>query len=330
MTWNPNDPLATPLDADGNNSGAVNAADYSIYRNLENTIGAWYDPPAGLASTSALIDSTTAPQVVNVTISGSSSVHAAYAFDAHDGSGEQLRTVPVGGADTISITFNEQVNVQSADLRVVGMATATVPTLAEFNYNPATKTAAWRYTGLLAKDYYILSLSDTVTDAEGYRLDGEWVNPLNLTTTNAAVSEFPSGNGAAGGDFNFLFTLLAGDANLDATVGIADLSILAANYGILTGRLFTQGDFNGDGAVSGADLSMLAGVYPTTINFGFVRADLNFDRAINDFDLTTLVDNFGLTGAMYEDGDLNGDGSVTQADLDLMFAQYGLEFSVVG
>jgi hypothetical protein len=36
-----------------------------------------------------------------------------------------------------------------------------------------------------------------------------------------------------------------------------------------------------------------------------------------------------MTGATWADGDLNGDGQVTMADLDLAYAQFGLELDVV-
>jgi hypothetical protein len=47
---------------------------------------------------------------------------------------------------------------------------------------------------------------------------------------------------------------LDGDANLDGTVNIADLSKVLTNYD-QTGKLWADGDFNGDGAVDISDLS---------------------------------------------------------------------------
>ena len=172
----------------------------------------------------------TAPTVVNVTISGSNSTHAAYSFDAHDGSGEQLRTVPVGGADTISITFSEDVNVVAENLRVVGLRTCNVPTVVEFAYDIATMTATWRFEHLVPNDHYLISLSDAVTDITGARLDGEWKNPVSLFTTNSQVSHFPSGDDHAGGNFNFVMTLLAGDFSLNNIVGYADEVIYWNSY----------------------------------------------------------------------------------------------------
>src|SRR5690606_22097578 len=56
----------------------------------------------------SITDEPGAPQVTNVIISNTvpNSPHAPFSFDTVDGSGLQLRTVPVGGADTVSIQFS--------------------------------------------------------------------------------------------------------------------------------------------------------------------------------------------------------------------------------
>ncbi len=55
-----------------------------------------------------------------------------------------------------------------------------------------------------------------------------------------------------------------GDANLDTSVDVADLGILAGSYGTMTGLVcWGQGDFSGDGNVDVADLGILAGNYGT-------------------------------------------------------------------
>ena len=67
-----------------------------------------------------------APQVENVVISGSNSEHEAYDFAAEMLAsnwiaGDQLKTVPVGGADTIAITFSEGVTIDKSFLVLAGM-----------------------------------------------------------------------------------------------------------------------------------------------------------------------------------------------------------------
>ncbi len=189
------DPTKRDIHADGNGDGTVDAADYSVWRNNFGNFGAWVTTAGsgggGGSGGIPLFDPLNVPRVANVTISGSSSPHAPYSFDAHDGSGEQLRTVPVGGADTISITFTEDVNISADTLKLTGLRTANRPALAEFSYDLGTMTATWRFTGWALADHYAISLSDAVTDVEGNRLDGEWTNPASLFTVNPAVSEFP-------------------------------------------------------------------------------------------------------------------------------------------
>jgi hypothetical protein len=62
----------------------------------------------------------------------------------------------------------------------------------------------------------------------------------------------------------FMFDLsIPGDANVDGAVNVSDLSLLAANYGTVSGATWAMGDFTGDGAVNVSDLSLLAANYGT-------------------------------------------------------------------
>jgi len=270
-----------------------------------------------------------APQITDLVIRGSGSPHTPYSFDAVDGSGLQLQTVPVGGADTISITFSELVNVSADSLRVIGLTTANVPQLAEFTYDVMTMTATWRFEAWAMGDQYLISLPDTVTDVEGNFLDGEWVNPASVTTVNSLVSTFPSGNGTPGGNFNFVATLLAGDANLDGLVDFLDLGILSSNYNNLIDQAYGDADFNGDGAVTLNDLSSLAYNWLLNLQDVWVMADLNGDFIVDASDLSIINDNIGMTGATYADGDLNNDGVVDIEDVYLAFDQFDLGLSLV-
>ena len=318
--------------ADGNGNGLVDSLDYIIWTKGAGTEGAWYIGSHGVGSLLPIVDFGNAPTVANVTISGSNSTHDPYSFATHVGSGEQLVTVPVGGADSISITFSEDVNVSASDLRLVGLTTANVPALAEFSYDMVTMTATWRFENVVANDIYLISLSDAITDIEGNRLDGEWVNPATTTTTNALVSVFPSGDGNAGGTFNFAFTIMAGDANRNNIVDGTDYGILSYNYYIHTlNAQFTQGDFSGDGIADNPDYDIWTAEYLKYNNFTSIEmlGDLNGDFVVNNADMQTLANHVGMSNPTWADGDLNGDGQINTADLDLMFAQYGLGLSVV-
>lgn len=318
----------TDLRADGNGDGVVDAADYLVWRNNLGEISAWSTESVVAGLSFPVVQVGAAPQVTNVVVSGSQSAHSPYSFDTVDGSGEQLRTVPVGGADTISITFSEDVNVMESDLSLAGMTTGHRPTLAEFDYDVSTMTATWRFTGWTIGDNYLLSLKDTITDVEGDCLDGEWTNPETLTTVNSSVSEFPSGDGTMGGAFNFALSILRGDGDLDGVVTLADLFLVQNNFG-LTGQPFSSGDYNGDGAVSGFDLNIVMTNFGTSIQTLWLRGDLDGDFDIDQNDISTINANFGMSSPTYADGDLDGDGDVDIDDLDFAFAQFGMELEVV-
>jgi len=57
-----------------------------------------------------------------------------------------------------------------------------------------------------------------------------------------------------------------------------------------------------------------------------IRCDFNSDGVVNDADLTIVSENAGMTGATWADGDVTGDGQVTEADLDQVFDQIGPQF----
>jgi hypothetical protein len=95
-----------------------------------------------------------------------------------------------------------------------------------------------------------------VTAPDGHRLDGEW--PIGLRS--ASVGAFVSGDGAAGGDFQFPISFLGGDTTRDGTVNALDLANVrrrlnstiknevGAGYSIFA-------DFNGDGRINALDLA---------------------------------------------------------------------------
>ncbi len=322
------------LDQQGDvdSDGDVDGNDFLLWSSRFNDYSAWYEGTinVGVGYTMPLILAEFAPRIMNLTISGSNSLHDPYAFDTVVGSGEQIQTVPVGGADTISITFDELVNISADSLRLIGLTTANVPQLAEFSYDPMTMTATWRFEAWATGDLYLISLPDSVTDIDGNPLDGEWVNPESLSSDNSSglISTFPSGDGWAGGNFNFVATLLPGDANLDGVVDSSDLSILSGNFNILFAQTFEDGDFNGDGAVDLLDLGIVSPNWLLNLQDIWVLADLDGNFEVDDDDIQVINDNFGMTGATRADGDLDGDGVVGIEDLDLAFAQFGLGLQV--
>ena len=195
-----------------------------------------------------------------------------------------------------------------------------------FSYSPVTHQATWRFNTPFAANQYVLSLSDLVTDAHNNRLDGEWTNPFRLATNNTLVSDFPSGNGLAGGNFNFVFSMLPGDADLNNLVNTFDYTIWYTNYygDPPLNAVFTQGDMDGSGEVDyGEDYFVYANFLRDFTQL--VSADFNGDGLVNDLDLA-------IWQAGYEDdsaGDADGDGDVDGVDYLIWQRQSGLELTWV-
>ena len=86
------------------------------------------------------------------------------------------------------------------------------------------------------------------------------------TSASSSPTGFQNGTYSAGTSVN-ITTALAGDANLDGSVGISDFNALSHNYGqplsFNGGQPFTwaEGDFNGDGSVGIADFNALSHNY---------------------------------------------------------------------
>jgi hypothetical protein len=211
---------------------------------------------------------TTAPRVESVVIGSSYSddtLHPDYTVP--DGDGDQLRTPPVAAANEIKITFSDamaqsgggeldedsltitRVSDDGTDVDVVG-----------YSWNAGTKTGTWTFdtdgnggTTPYARGQFVLAVSDDADNVAGLALDGEWTNPTSLADTN--TSTFASGNGTAGGDFEFYITLLPGDVNRDNVVDNADVAaLLGGGYGQGSGQTWTDGDMTGEGAAGLQDL----------------------------------------------------------------------------
>jgi hypothetical protein len=123
-----------------------------------------------------------------------------------------------------------------------------------FTYNAATFTATLLLPAHIGADKLVLHVNDTVEDLTGNNLDGEWTN---------GVTNFPSGNGTEGSDFNFRFNVLPGDSNRNGaltgpTDGVLGSDVIKVrNSQFLTtvdSKYSVFDDVNGSGNVSGVDV----------------------------------------------------------------------------
>lgn len=182
---------------------------------------------------------TTPPKVAGVTI-GSNGTQPDFAVPA-DGTGAQRKTLPLFNAATVNeikIKFSEQPTVQQSHLTVRPVGGATLA-IQSFTAPSAGNnfTGTWITSAGLGAGFFELELSDNIVDAEGNRLDGEWINPTSATQTSGA-SSWPSGDGTngsyAGGmasAFKFRFVIQPGDVDRDNDVDLDDLNTVRNNFG---------------------------------------------------------------------------------------------------
>ncbi|NLE36967.1 MAG: hypothetical protein GX621_02985, partial [Pirellulaceae bacterium] len=189
---------------------------------------------------------------------------------------KQLQPLPMyDGIDRVLITFDQVVSSSEGEL--LDYLTITDERGAGTTHHPTSvslsadgMTATWTFATTFRHGEWVLDLSDRVTSYDPYldehvALDGEWNGPDYLGDASSTSCFFyylkTSGDGAAGGDFTFAFSLLLpGDANRDGRVDELDLQTVAANVyaGISSGATWEDGDFDGDGDVDDDDLYALA------------------------------------------------------------------------
>ena len=255
------------------NLGTLGAGD------VGDTVVVSVTPNDGILTGTAATDTATVintPRVTNVVVgsdawSGSFLTYLAAqnpnntgGYSLPVGSGAQLLPLPWTNLDEIKVTFNENVTVDQTDMMLVGVNTPSYNVAGgTFSYNAATYTATWTLPAAIADDKLLLELNadggDPIHDALGNRLDGEWTNPV--TTNDTGTSQYPSGNGVAGGNFLFRFNVLPGDVNQDGYVEAADALLIrgALNSSPGQGNYSIFRDVTGGGSVTANDFQLVLG-----------------------------------------------------------------------
>ena len=139
----------------------------------------------------------------------------------------QLLPLPGSNLNEVIIQFTEAVNVTEGDLVLTGV---NVPSygFSAFSYDAVAHRATWTLSQNLSRDKLLLDLdgstANAVVDMAGNRLDGDWVNPTwSPPSAPSGGDAWPSGDGTAGGDFQFRINVLPGDVNQDGTVNVLGL-----------------------------------------------------------------------------------------------------------
>jgi len=164
------------------------------------------------------------------------------------GSSSQSASLTWKNINQVSITFSEDVQVDAADLSLSGINHATY-SFGAFHYDPQARVATWTLSSYLDKDRYRIDLdtngANPVRDLDGNVLDGDWTN--NSSTV--------SGNGTAGGDFQFNFNVLPTDVNNTGNITTYDYTYIrqldgksTSSSGYIAGR-----DINGDSVINSTD-----------------------------------------------------------------------------
>jgi hypothetical protein len=187
-----------------------------------------------------------------------------HGYRVPSGSVAQLTSLPWFNVDQIVISFSEDVDIQAADLALSAVNTASVA-VADFFYDAFTHVATWTLDNPLPNNRYNVELNadgvNPVVDLEGNRLDGEWSNNSDV---------FPSGNGVAGGDFEFLFTVLPGDVDQNGIVTFFDRFLSYSRLGAITSSInfLPRADIDGSGGHEQADAQDINAVLATISPFG--------------------------------------------------------------
>jgi DNA-binding beta-propeller fold protein YncE len=168
-------------------------------------------------------------------------------FLMFDGANQLTSDLPWTSIDTISIAFNKNVTVSQASLTLYDSSNnPTSPT--SFSYDSTNFIAHWTFPSSLAANIWWVGLTaSTVTDSTGAQLDGDW-------TTGTSTFAQGSGDGTAGGDFNFLFNILPGDVSNNGIVSTGDVLQVKTQLNATLSNTNYRQDINANGVVTTGDV----------------------------------------------------------------------------
>ena len=202
--------------------------------------------------TSAFIDHLNTP---SIGISG---------YSIPTGSTDQSLNLPWENINQLQIKFSEDVNIDASDLALSGVNNTSYQ-FDHFIYDAITHVATWTLENSLPADRLMIDLDadglDPVVDLDGNILDGDWIND---------VSSGPSGNGSAGGDFEFIFNVVPGDVDQNVYVTFYDYIFVRARDGEdTTGANYTiLHDIDGSGLIDTTDWLNTYGYFGSTVPTG--------------------------------------------------------------
>ena len=200
------------------------------------------------------------------------------------GSSAQTATLSWTGIDQIKIRFSEDVYIDAEDLSLSGVNT-TAYSFGDFYYDPQARLATWTLSAPLQKDRLRIDLDanglDPIRDLQNNVLDGEWTNGSSTV----------SGNGVAGGDFEFLFNVVPGDVNKNGAVMLNDYNAVNQSIGKTTadpGYLAIR-DIDGSGTINVTDRDLVYARMRHALPSGNPAGTFNDAPTTNHLDLIQIT-----------------------------------------
>jgi hypothetical protein len=311
--YDPNGVLVAANDdgsADGLNARIVYCATVAgVYRVLVGS-----EAGRGEYRLTASVTDALAPQVHEISI-GSSQWPAAFSdhlatsgrgnagFSIVHNTDAMREVLPWLNLDRIAVRFDRDIQIAGEHLRLRGDAD-NMPGITGFTYDAPTRTAVWTLAAPLPEGNYYVEVADDAQTAAGIRLDGD-------------------ADGAAGGDLARRFGVLFGDANHSGSASVADVIDVRNRLGTTTAdaAYSPRADFDASGTIDEADriaihlrLNRRLPVALPPAQVSEAGFDLEGDPEANEQILTGMIGVAGMGLAT----DLNHDGIVNQADLDLL------------
>lgn len=155
----------------------------------------------------------------------------------------QLDSIPWVNVNQIHIVFNDDVSetFDSQHVKLFGVNVADYSAKLTFDFDTETNVGTITTSSYLTSDKLRLKILDTLTDAAGNALDGEWDDASSST----------SGDQDAGGTFEFRLNVLPGDVVSTGFVLSDDFTSVRDAQGT-----FATGDFNPRFDVTGSGIAL--------------------------------------------------------------------------
>jgi YD repeat-containing protein len=193
------------------------------------------------------------------------------------GQNQQQETLSYSNLNQIAITFDGPVNVSADHLEAFGLNGHAFSSTG-FAYDTGNYVAIWSFSQHFGNDRVRIDV-----DGDGmYPITGENLVPLDGDWIDFGQS-FPSGDGATGGDFEFTFHVLPGNADdSDNQLNLFDFRLIKDNFGF--SGFGHPADFDASGRVGLEDFRVLKDSFGATLAEGnhfevHLQEDSQFSRS---------------------------------------------------